>query len=78
MLRTQSLVLCSKLQVGDTEKFPRALGFESLDPFLRVSKQGPCITGVEEGGGEKRLVQTEPACKADGVALPDPVQSGHC
>ena len=21
------------LQVGDTEKFPHALGFESLDPF---------------------------------------------
>ena len=27
------------LQVGDTEKkFPCALGFESLDPFFRVSK----------------------------------------
>ena len=23
------------LQVEDTEKFPHALGFESLDPFLR-------------------------------------------
>ena len=22
------------LQVGDVEKFPQALGFESLDPFL--------------------------------------------
>ena len=30
------------LQVGDTEKFPHALGFESLDSFFRVSKQGPC------------------------------------
>ena len=33
------------LQVEDTEKFPHALGFESLDPsFFRVSKQGPCFT----------------------------------
>ena len=31
------------LQVGDAEKFPQALGLESLDPFLRVSKQGPCL-----------------------------------
>ena len=34
MLRTQSLVLCSKL--GDAEKCPQALGFKSLDPFFRV------------------------------------------
>ena len=25
------------LQVGDAEKFSQALGFEGLDPFLRVS-----------------------------------------
>ena len=31
-------------QVGNTEKFPPALCFESLDPFFRVSKQGPCFT----------------------------------
>ena len=37
------------LQVGDVEKFPQALGFKGLDPFLRVSKQGPCFTAVEEG-----------------------------
>ena len=30
------------LQVADTKKFPHALGFESLDSFFRVSKQGPC------------------------------------
>ena len=30
------------LQVGDAEKFSQALGFEGLDPFLRVSKHGPC------------------------------------
>ena len=38
------------LQVGDTEKFPQALGFESLDPFFfffRASKQGPCFTAIE-------------------------------
>ena len=28
------------LQAGDTEKFRHALGFESLDSFFRVSKQG--------------------------------------
>ena len=28
-------------QVGDREKFPQALGFESLDLFFRVSKQDP-------------------------------------
>ena len=45
------------LQVGDTEKFPQALGFQSLDPFFRVSKQGPCFTAVEEDGGDQRLVE---------------------
>ena len=32
------------LQVGAAEKFPQALGFESLDPNLKVSKQGTCFT----------------------------------
>ena len=36
------------LQVGDAEKFPQALGFQRLDPFLRVSKLG--LTAVEEDG----------------------------
>ena len=56
-------------QVAD--KFPQALGFESLDPFFRVNKQSPCFTAIEEEGGEKRLVEL--ACEDDGVALPDPV-----
>ena len=43
------------LQVGDTEKFPQALGFQSLDPFFRVSKQGPCFTAVEENGGDSSV-----------------------
>ena len=51
-----------------------ALGFESLDPFFfRVSKQGPCFTATEEEGSDKRLVELELACKADGVALLDPI-----
>ena len=66
------------LQVEDTEKFPQTLGFESLDPFFRVSKQGPCFTTMEEDGGDKRFVELELACEANGVAPPDPVQSGHC
>ena len=61
------------LQVGDMEKLPCALGFESLDPFFRVNKQGPCFTALQEGGSDKRLVEFELACKADGVPPPDPV-----
>ena len=47
------------LQVGEMEKFPHALGFESLDPFFRVSKQGSCFTAVEEDGGSNRFVELE-------------------
>ena len=35
------LVVGLVLQVGETEKRPQTLGFESMDPFFRVSKQGP-------------------------------------
>ena len=56
--------------VGDVEKFPQAPRFESLDPFFRISKQGPCFTAIEEEGGGKRFVQFELACEADGVAPP--------
>ena len=59
------------LPVGDAEKFPQALGFESLDPFLRVSKQGLCFTSIEDGG-DKRLVELELPCQADGIAPPGP------
>ena len=55
------------------KKFPQTLGFESLDPFLAVSKRGPCLTATEEDESDKRLVQLELACEADGVASPDPV-----
>ena len=60
------------LQVGDAEKFPQSLGFESLDHFLGVSKQGPCFTAIEDQG-DKRLAEFELVCKADGVAPSDPV-----
>ena len=45
------------LQVRDAEKFPQALGFESLDLFsflFRVSKQSLCLTDTEEDGGIHR------------------------
>ena len=44
------------LQTGDTEA-SQALGFDSLDPFFRVSKQVPRFTAIEEDGGDKRLVE---------------------
>ena len=60
------------LQVGDAGKFSQVFGFEGLDPFFRVSKQYSCFTTIEENGGDERRVQLEVACKADGVAQPDP------
>ena len=53
------------LQVGDAEKFPRLIIVLSLDPFLRVSKQGQCLTAIEKDRGDKRLVQLDLACEAD-------------
>ena len=47
------------LYVGRADIFPHALSLESLDPFLEVSKQDPCLTDVEEDGDNKRLVQLE-------------------
>ena len=47
----------------------------SSDAAIRV--RGPCFTAVEEDGSDKRLVGLELAFKADGVAPPDPVQSGN-
>ena len=43
------------LQIGDAEKFPQALGFKSLDPFLKVSKHGPCSTAIEEDEATRDL-----------------------
>ena len=39
------------LQVEAAEKFPQVLGLEILDPFQRVSKQGQCLTDIEENKG---------------------------
>ena len=64
------------LQV-DAKKFRHAFGFESLDPFPRLSRQGPCFTATEEDGGDKRLVQLELACETEGVGPPDSVSSAH-
>ena len=72
------------VQVGDVKKLPRAFGFEGLDPFsfpfffFIVSKQFPCFTALEEDRDDKRLVEFELVCKADGVAPPDPAEFGHC
>ena len=41
--------------VGDAEKFPQALGFEGQDCFIRLNKQGPSFTTVEEDGGDKKI-----------------------
>ena len=60
------------VQAGDAEKFPRAFGSESLDPFLRVSKQDPCFTAIEETGDNKTLAQLELACEADDGASLEP------
>ena len=60
------------LQAGDAEKFPRAFVSKAWI-LLRVSEQNPCVTAIEEDGGDKRLVELEPACEADGVAPPYPV-----
>ena len=59
------------LQVRDEERFPQALGFESLDLFLGVGRLGPCLTAIQEDGSDKRLVQFKLVCQADGVASPD-------
>ena len=43
------------LQERGAEEFPQAPGFEGLVPFLRVGKQGPCFTAIQEDGGDTRL-----------------------
>ena len=46
------------LQVGDAENFTRHLVSKAWILFFSsgVRKQGPCVTDVEEDGGDKRLV----------------------
>ena len=43
------------LQVRDAGKFLQALGFQSLDPFFRVSMQGLRFTAIEEDGVTRNL-----------------------
>ena len=70
MLRNQSLVFASSGRCGEVSQ---ALALESLDHFFGVSKQGPCLTAIEEDGGDKILVELKLVCEADGVVQPDPV-----
>ena len=61
-------------QVGDAEKFPSALGFESMDPFFLQSQQARSIFYSRRTRcSDKRLANLQRACKADAVAPPDPV-----
>ena len=53
------LVVGLVLQEGDTKKLSQAFVLESLDPFLRASKQGPCCTAIEGNGVDERLVLLE-------------------
>ena len=56
------------IQVGDAEKFPHALGFESLDPFFRVRKHGALhpqkplrlIRDREDGGRGQEFLYLTP------------------
>ena len=47
--------------------------FQQPESFSQINKQGPCLTAIEEDGGDQRLVHLELACKANGVAFPYPV-----
>ena len=45
------LVIGLVFKVGDGDQFPLELRLENLDPFLRVSKQGPCLAAILKNGG---------------------------
>ena len=47
--------------------------FRKPGSFFRVNKQGPYFTAIGEERGDKRLVELELACEADGAAPPDSV-----
>ena len=66
------LVVGLVLQVGGAQTFPHTVGFESRDRFFQSQEAGTMFHSLEEDGGGKRLVKLEPACKADGIAPPDP------
>ena len=57
LLRTKAF--CFVFQIGHAQKFPQALGLESLDPFLRVSKHSPCTTAIKDGDDKVETKQRE-------------------
>ena len=59
------------LQVEDVEKFHRAFGSEGLGPLHRVKQAGSMFHSHRVGWSDKRLIELEFACKADGIAPPD-------
>ena len=73
LLRTQSVVFCSLLQVGDLYgKVSSCTWFRKPGSFFfLVSKKDLCFTAVEEDGSDKRLVELGHVYKADGV------ETGH-
>ena len=79
-LRTQSLVLCSKYEMR--RSFLRHLVSKAWILFFfsssRVGKEGTYFTVLDEDDGDKRLIELDLACEADGVAPRDSVSSGHC
>ena len=58
---------------GRREKFPQALGFERLIPYLRVRKPCPASMAIKKDGDDKGLIQLGLVCKAGDVASPDPL-----
>ena len=64
-----ALSLWSLLRLGDAERFPQALVFEGLLLFFHSQQAG----SIEEGGGDKRLVELERASEGNGDAPLDPV-----
>ena len=66
-----------RLQAGHAEKFAQAPGPEKMELFLRVSKQGPCLTAIEEDGDNDRHVQPQLTGEAEGAASSGPGKSGN-
>ena len=68
LLRTESLVLCSKrkMRISFLRHFVSKAWI-----FFSGSKQGLSLTATEEDGEYKSLVQLELACEANDVASSD-------
>ena len=82
-LRTRKLILLhTQLFCAPSRRYRELSScthFQRLESFFsRSRKQGPSVTARENDGGDKRLVELQLACEADGVAPPDPVESVHC